>query len=196
MENRTGSCDRKTQETQISLALTIDGKGIYSIKTGIGFFDHMLELFAKHGRFDLSLQCTGDLNVDAHHTVEDVGLALGEALSKALSDKRGIRRYGSCFLPMDEVLALTAIDLSGRPFFVLDGTLPTAELGGFSPELVFDFFKAVSDSAKMTLHIKLFYGRNSHHCIEAIFKGFARALAQALERIPGDNSIPSTKGVL
>lgn len=196
MKPRTGDSKRGTRETAIRLELNLDGKGTFGFKTGAGFFDHMLELFAKHGRFDLTGECKGDLNVDAHHTVEDTGICLGEALSKAFGNKEGIRRYGFFALPMDEALAFCAIDLSGRPYFVFDGTLPSAEPGGFPPELTLDFFKAVSDNAKLTLHLKLFYGRNSHHCIEALFKAFARALRMAVERMPGEEGVPSTKGLL
>ncbi|OGJ97805.1 MAG: imidazoleglycerol-phosphate dehydratase, partial [Candidatus Raymondbacteria bacterium RifOxyC12_full_50_8] len=176
--------------------LCLDGTGAYEIDTGIGFFDHMLSLFAKHGSFDFTVKCRGDLQVDAHHSVEDVGICLGDALTQALGDKKGIARYGSFSLPMDEALASTVIDLGGRPFFVLNGTIPSASgPGHFSTELVDDFFKALSDTAKCNLHITLEYGRNSHHCIEAMFKSFSRALSAAV-KLTGNNDIPSTKGIL
>jgi imidazoleglycerol-phosphate dehydratase len=196
MAKRTAEIRRKTRETDISLALNLDGTGGYEIKSGIGFFDHMLSLFAKHGHFDLKLSCKGDLNVDAHHSVEDIGLCLGEAVQKALGEKKGIARYGFFMLPMDEALARATVDLGGRPFFAFKGELPAAEPGGFPPELVADFFKAVSDSGKLNLHLELADGRNAHHCIEALFKCFSRALASAC-RIKGDvHDVPSTKGVL
>ena len=196
MAKRTAEIKRKTRETDISLALNLDGKGGYEIKSGVGFFDHMLSLFAKHGYFDLKLSCKGDLNVDAHHSVEDIGLCLGEAIQKALGEKKGIARYGFFMLPMDEALARAAVDLGGRPFFAFKGNLPATEPGGFPPELVADFFKAVSDSGKLNLHLELADGRNTHHCIEALFKCFSKALASAC-RIKGDvNDVPSTKGIL
>ncbi|OGS36621.1 MAG: imidazoleglycerol-phosphate dehydratase [Elusimicrobia bacterium RIFOXYB2_FULL_49_7] len=196
MKNRTATLVRKTKETDIRLSLNLDGRGTYTVDTGIGFFDHMLELFAKHAGIDLKVRCKGDLKVDTHHSVEDVGLCLGEALLNALGDKKGIARYGDRTLPMDEALVQAVLDLGGRPYFVFKGRVPRSEPGGFSPELVQDFFKAVSDAGKLNLHVRLFYGANTHHCIEGIFKAFARALSDAAG--PGKNrtAIPSTKGVL
>lgn len=196
MKKRIAEVRRRTKETDVTLMINLDGAGKYDVDTGIGFFDHMMELFAKHGSFDLNLRCKGDLNVDNHHSVEDVGLVLGEALAKALGDKKGILRYGFFILPMDETLARAVVDLGGRPFFVFKGKIPGSEPGGFPPELVSDFFKAVTDSGKLNLHLEVEYGKNTHHCIEALFKAFARALAAAVSpgRNPGD--IPSTKGVL
>jgi imidazoleglycerol-phosphate dehydratase len=196
MAKRTALIKRKTKETDILLDLNLDGTGRYSVDSGIGFFDHMLELFAKHGVFDLKLACRGDLKVDSHHTVEDIGLCLGEAIAKALGDKKGINRYGFFILPMDEALAQAAVDLSGRPCFVFKGKSPTTEISGFPPELAADFFQSVSDSGKLNLHLELRYGRNSHHCLEALFKCFARALSAACGKNSRDKGIPSTKGVL
>src|SRR3989339_434532 len=196
MEPRHADIRRKTTETDISLSLCLDGKGRYRVSTGIGFFDHMLELFAKHSGFDLTLKCAGDLKVDAHHTIEDVGICLGDAIVKSLGDKKGIRRYGFFLLPMDEALAQAVIDLGGRPYFVLTAVLPPAETGVFPPELVSDFFKAVSDSGKLNLHLELKYGRNSHHCIEALFKAFAHALSMATALSGDGNALPTTKGLL
>jgi len=196
MPNRVAQIKRTTKETDISLKLNLDGHADYSIDTGIGFFDHMLELFAKHGGFDLDITCKGDLKVDSHHTVEDVGLCLGEAIYKALGDKKGINRYGFFLLPMDEALVRTVIDLSNRPYFILKGKLPSTEINGFPPELASDFFHSISDNGKFNLHIELCYGRNSHHCLEAIFKCFARALSAACGKSMKDPGIPSTKGIL
>jgi imidazoleglycerol-phosphate dehydratase len=196
MVKRNAKIKRKTNETDIALELTLEGTGKYRVETGIGFFDHMLELLAKHGSFDLLLKCKGDLNVDVHHSVEDVGICLGEAIKKALGQKKGISRYGFTMLPMDEALARAVIDLGGRPFFSIKGGLPASEPGGFPPELVSDFFKAVSDSGKFNLHMELLDGQNSHHCIEAIFKSFARALAMACKKGKRKDRVPSTKGIL
>lgn len=196
MAKRSAQIRRKTKETDISLSLCLDGPARYDIKTGIGFFDHMLELFAKHGGFELKIACKGDLNVDSHHTVEDIGLCLGQALSEALKNKAGIARYGFFLLPMDEALAQVVVDLGGRPYFVLKGKLPAVEINGFPPELATDFFQAVSDSGKFNLHLDLKYGRNSHHCLEALFKCFGRALSAACRINPQDKTIPSTKGIL
>ncbi len=188
MSNRNATISRKTKETDINLVLNLDGSGEPSINTGIGFIDHMLELFTKHGNFDLTLVCKGDLHVDEHHSVEDVGICLGEAVAKAVGNKAGINRYGFFILPMDEALVRCALDLSGRPFFVYEGNMPS--------EIAIDFFKAFSDSAKMNLHLKLEYGRNTHHCLEALFKATARALRHAVKIDGIDGTIPSTKGVL
>ena len=193
---RTSSEVRKTKETDIQLDLNIDGSGVYEVDTGIGFFDHMLEGFSRHGFFDLKLQVKGDLHVDSHHTIEDTGIVLGNAIRKAVGDKRGIRRYGSCILPMDETLVLCAVDLSGRPYLVFDGTFTTDRVGYMDTEMVKEFFYAVSYSAGMNLHIKVLSGENNHHIIEGMFKAFARALDEATgidERITG---ILSTKGSL
>ena len=187
---------RKTKETDISLSLTIDGRGESKINTGIGFFDHMLEGFSKHGFFDMALEVKGDLHVDGHHTVEDTGIVLGQAVKEALGDKTGIRRYGNFLLPMDETLVLCAIDLGGRPYFQFDIDFPTEKIGDFDTELIREFFYAISYTAKMNLHFKLLSGINSHHIAEAAFKSFAKALDQACgydERIEG---ILSTKGSL
>ena len=173
---RTAQEIRTTRETDISLRLNLDGSGSYEIKTGVGFFDHMLEGFARHGLFDLELKVKGDLKVDDHHTIEDTGIVLGTAIRKALGDKRGIRRYGSSILPMDETLVLTAIDLGGRPYFVFDGEFPTEKIGDMAAEMVREFFYAVSYSAGMNLHMKVLNGGNSHHMAEALFKSFAKSL--------------------
>lgn len=194
--SREANVCRTTKETDISLKLQIDGKGNSQISTGIGFLDHMLDGFSKHGFFDLNVQVAGDLSVDCHHTIEDTGIVLGDAIKKALGDKKGIRRYGSCILPMDETLVLCAIDLSGRPYLVFDGVFTTERVGYMDTEMVKEFFYAVSYSAGMNLHIKVLSGSNNHHIIEGIFKAFARALDEATsvdERITG---ILSTKGSL
>lgn len=194
--SRKGIVNRKTKETDISMKLELDGRGIAKVDTGISFFDHMLEGFSKHGFFDLDLKVTGDLTVDCHHSIEDTGIVLGNAIRKAVGDKRGIRRYGSCILPMDETLVLCAVDLSGRPYLVFDGTFTTDRVGYMDTEMVKEFFYAVSYSAGMNLHIKVLSGENNHHIIEGMFKAFARALDEATgidERITG---ILSTKGSL
>ncbi|MBO5372047.1 MAG: imidazoleglycerol-phosphate dehydratase HisB [Lachnospiraceae bacterium] len=193
---REASIKRTTKETDISIKLEIDGKGTSQINTGIGFFDHMLEGFSKHGFFDLETSVYGDLVVDCHHTIEDTGIVLGEAIKKAIGDKKGIRRYGSCILPMDETLVLCAIDLSGRPYLVFDAEFTTDRVGYMDTEMVKEFFYAISYSAGMNLHIKVLSGTNNHHIIEGMFKAFARALDEATsidERITG---ILSTKGSL
>ena len=194
--SREGYVVRKTKETEINLKLNQDGTGKSSISTGIGFFDHMLEGFSKHGFFDLDLTVTGDLYVDGHHTVEDTGIVLGECIKEALGEKNGIRRYGNFLLPMDEVLVLCAVDLGGRPYFQSDVTFPTEKIGNFDTELIREFFYAISYSSKMNLHFKLLSGGNSHHIAEAMFKAFSKALDQAVsydERLEG---ILSTKGSL
>jgi imidazoleglycerol-phosphate dehydratase len=194
---RTAQIRRETAETHIDLTLDLDGTGRADLTTGIGFFDHMLTLLAKHSLFDLSLRAEGDLHVDPHHTVEDVGICLGKALVQALGDKAGIRRYGNFTLPMDEVLATVAVDLGGRPFFVWQAEIPRVQLGNFDAELAEDFWQAVAANGLMNLHVLVHYGRNSHHLLEAIFKATARALRQAIEldsRTAG--VIPSTKGTL
>ncbi|WP_018084795.1 imidazoleglycerol-phosphate dehydratase HisB [Desulfurispora thermophila] len=196
MENyeRKSTQSRHTQETRIDLTLSLDGSGHSRISTGIGFLDHMLQLLTYHAAFDLELAATGDLHVDGHHTVEDVGITLGRALAAALGDKKGIARYGQCFLPMDETLVLVALDISGRGLLVEDLQLPPVMLGSFAAELVPEFLRALAHNAGITLHVRQLSGSNTHHIIEAVFKGLGRALRQAVARA-GDN-IPSTKGVL
>jgi imidazoleglycerol-phosphate dehydratase len=194
---RTATIERKTTETQISLTLTIDGQGQYSVSTGIRFFDHMLELFTRHGAFDLTLKCTGDLDVDQHHTVEDVGIALGEAFANALGDKKGIMRAGYFVMTMDETLAVAAVDLSGRTAYAVDDQVNVAMVGDFQSELLTDFFEGFARGAKANVHVKTMYGRSNHHKIEAIFKAFARALRGACSRDERMREmLPSTKGLL
>lgn len=194
---RKAETKRKTKETEIVLSINIDGKGESEIETGIGFFDHMLTLFAMHGGFDLKIKCKGDLEVDGHHTVEDVGIALGEAFNKALGDKKGITRYGDKTVPMDEALNLAAVDISGRGYLNFDAFIPTEKIGEFDSELVEEFFAAFTRSAKITLHIVQMAGENSHHIAEGIFKAVARALRDAVKVQPEFKEIlPSTKGVI
>lgn len=194
---RTATINRKTAETDICLTLTLDGKGEGKIDSGCGFLDHMLTLFARHGRFDLILSCKGDTYVDDHHTVEDIGICLGKAFKEALGDKRGIVRYGDTTLPMDESLILTAVDFSGRPYLGFDLQIPTEKVGGFDTELVEEFFLAFVRNAECTLHVKQFAGKNSHHIIEGAFKSFGRTVKKAVSLEAGfENDIPSTKGVL
>lgn len=194
---RTSEIKRKTAETDIALSLNLDGTGISSVQTGCGFLDHMLTLFASHGRFDLTLSCKGDTYVDYHHTVEDVGIALGEAFYAALGDKRGIHRYGDTVLPMDEALILTAVDFSGRAFLGYLVELPTAKVGDFDTELCEEFWYGFVRKAKCALHIRMLSGRNSHHIIEGIFKSAARTLREAVAVDAAfADEIPSTKGVL
>lgn len=194
---RTAEIKRTTAETDISLKINLDGKGESKIDTGVGFLDHMLTLFARHGRFDLELSCKGDLYVDAHHTTEDIGIALGKAFSDALSDKRGIKRYGSTILPMDETLILSAVDISGRSYLNYDLHIPTEKVGDFDTELVEEFWLGFVRNSDMTLHIKQLEGKNSHHIIEGTFKSVARTLKEAV-KIDKEfkDEIPSTKGVL
>lgn len=188
---------RKTAETDIAVSLGLDGTGSSEIQTGVGFLDHMLTLFAKHGRFDLTVTCQGDTQVDDHHSVEDIGIALGQAFARALGDKKGINRYGSCLLPMDEALVLVAVDFSGRDTLRYGLEIPTEKVGTFDTELVKEFFMAFVRNAGLTLHIRQFDGENSHHIIEAAFKGFGRALRQAVAIDEAfRDEIPSTKGVL
>lgn len=194
---RSAAITRKTAETDIALRLALDGTGRTEISTGVGFLDHMLTLFARHGRFDLSVTCVGDTYVDDHHSTEDIGIALGEAFREAVGEKRGINRYGSILLPMDEALVLCAADLSGRSTLRFDMTLPAQKVGTFDTELVEEFFLAFTRSAAVTLHLKQLDGSNTHHIIEAAFKGFGRALRQAVAIDPAAaGDIPSTKGVL
>lgn len=194
--DRTAQIDRKTKETDIKLTLGIDGTGVSEIKTGIGFFDHMLTGFSKHGFFDLTLSVNGDLEVDGHHTVEDVGIVLGTAIKEALGDKAGIRRYGSFILPMDDALCLCAIDLCGRPYFAFDCSFSTERVGELDTALVREFFYAVSYSAGMNLHLKMLSGENAHHMIEAMFKAFGKALDGATAFDPRVKGVLSTKGAL
>ena len=194
---RTAQINRTTAETDIALTLSLDGTGVSACKTGCGFLDHMLTLFAKHGRFDLTVTCTGDTYVDYHHTVEDIGICLGKAFAEALGDKRGVCRYGQWLLPMDESLALIAVDLSGRGCLGFDAAMPTEKVGTFDTELVKEFFLGFVRAAQITLHIKVLAGENTHHIIEAIFKGFGRAMRQAVAIDPDfAGEIPSTKGTL
>ena len=194
---RNASITRNTAETQISLRLSLDGVGMPEIDTGVGFLDHMLTIFTAHGRFGLSVKCKGDTNVDDHHSVEDVGIALGQALRQALGDKRGVRRYGSMLLPMDEALVLCAVDLSGRSCLRYGLEIPTEKVGTFDTELVEEFFLALCREAGLTLHLKQLDGTNSHHIIEAAFKAFGRALREAVSIDPAAaDAVPSTKGVL
>jgi imidazoleglycerol-phosphate dehydratase len=194
--HRTAEISRQTKETKIRLAVNLDGKGKTSVSTGVGFFDHMLDLLGRHGLIDLDVQAEGDLQVDAHHTVEDVGIVLGQAIEKAVGDKRGIYRYGWAIVPMDESLAQVAVDLSGRPAFVFNVTFTGETIGAFPVELVEEFLKALSTSARMNLHVTVPYGTNNHHISEAIFKSLAKALRQAVSHDPRNDDVPSTKGSL
>lgn len=194
---REASVHRQTSETEINVSVNLDGAGARAISTGIGFFDHMLDQLARHSMMNLTVEAEGDLHIDDHHTVEDTGIALGQALVAALGDKTGIRRYGSCLLPMDDALVRTALDFSGRPFFVWNVDLPTAKIGNFDTELAREFFQALSTHGGLTLHIDMLHGLNSHHIVEATFKSVARALREAMEIDPrAGDQIPSTKGVL
>jgi imidazoleglycerol-phosphate dehydratase len=193
---RKGDVSRKTSETALSVKLDLDGTGVYDNRTGVGFFDHMLDQLARHAMIDLETRATGDLHIDDHHTVEDVGIALGRALAQALGDKAGIRRYGSCLLPMDEALVQAALDLSGRPFLVWNVEFPSAKIGTFDTELVREFFTALAMNGGLTLNVAQLDGANSHHVAEACFKAVARALREAVEPDPRTSGIPSTKGTL
>jgi imidazoleglycerol-phosphate dehydratase len=194
---RSAQFERDTTETRIAIQLTIEGGGKYEVSTGIRFFDHMLELFTRHGAFDLKLKCDGDLDVDQHHTVEDVGIALGEAFDRALGDKRGILRAGYFLMPMDETLAIAAVDLSGRAAFAVDTKVRTRLVGDLQTELVADFFEGFARGARANIHVKTMYGRSNHHKIEAIFKAFARAMRVACSRDKQlGEMLPSTKGLL
>ena len=194
--SRGAAVERRTAETGIRLALSLDGTGQADIHTGIGFFDHMLNLMVAHGLLDLALVCDGDLEVDGHHSVEDIGIALGDAFQKAIGDKKGIRRYGTFYLPMDEALAFVSLDISGRPYLVYDGGEMAPMIGGFDTELVEEFLRAFAVHAGMTLHVRVLYGKNSHHKVEAIFKALGHALRIAVEHDPKVKGIPSTKGML
>lgn len=193
---RSGSLERNTLETGVSVDWNLDGTGMCDINTGIGFFDHMLTLLAKHSFTDLTVQAQGDLDVDSHHTVEDCGIVLGSVLKQAIGDKAGIHRYGNCFLPMDETLVQVCLDFSGRPYLVFEGDIPKVQLGIYDAEMTEEFFRAVAVQAGLTLHIRVLYGKNTHHIIEAIFKGFARALSEAIAMDPRVNGVMSSKGAL
>jgi len=193
---RRATVARKTKETDIQLALAVDGRGRYDVETGIPFLNHMLELFARHGFFDLTVRASGDLDVDYHHTVEDVGLTLGQALRDALGEKTGIRRFGEATVPLDEALVTTVVDLSGRPFFVYDVEIEQAKIGAFDVELIHDFLLAMTNQAAMNLHVRMASGRNPHHIVEATFKSLARALDVATQRDPRVAGVLSTKGTL
>ena len=194
---RSGKTERKTAETEVSVSLNLDGTGKYEINTGVGFFDHMLEQLARHSLIDLEVQANGDTHIDDHHTVEDTGIAFGQALAQAINDKVGINRYGWCLLPMDETLIRTALDLSSRPFLYLDIDMPTDKIGSFDTELVREFFQAVSTHGGITLHMEKLHGYNSHHIAEATFKSFAKSLRIAVQKDPRNlEALPSTKGTL
>jgi imidazoleglycerol-phosphate dehydratase len=194
--SRTASIDRTTSETQVHLELDLDGSGAGERETGVGFLDHMLDLWARHGHFDLAVRATGDLETGAHHTVEDVGICIGQALDRALGDRAGIRRYGHMTVPMDESRAACAVDVSGRGLLVFEADLPPGSIGNFDHELVEEFFRAVAANARITLHLTIEAGSNSHHMIEAAFKALARGLRQAVALDPSEAGVPSTKGTL
>ncbi|QFK72815.1 imidazoleglycerol-phosphate dehydratase HisB [Pradoshia sp. D12] len=193
---RTAEIYRRTNETKIKLALGLDGEGKTELSTGVPFLSHMLDLFAKHGHFDLRVDADGDIEVDGHHTTEDIGICLGQALSQALGDKRGIKRYGNAFVPMDEALAQVVVDLSNRPHLEFRADIPAPMIGSFDTELVHEFLWKLAIEAKMNLHVVVHYGRNSHHIVEAIFKALGRALDEATSHDPRVKGIPSTKGML
>ncbi|MDI3534717.1 MAG: imidazoleglycerol-phosphate dehydratase [Thermosediminibacterales bacterium] len=193
---RKADYNRATRETDIKVSLNLDGEGVSEISTPIGFFNHMLELFAKHSGFDLKIQAKGDIQVDYHHTIEDIGICLGLALKKALNNKTGINRYGSVLIPMDETLAQIVVDISGRPYLVFDVKFNNEKVGDFDTELVEEFFRAFCYNAQITLHVRLVYGFNTHHIIEALFKGLGRGIAEAVAINPKTKGVPSTKGVL
>ena len=196
MRGRTAAVRRKTRETDIALTLGLDGRGRSAIDTGIGFLDHMLTSFATHGRFDLDVRCRGDLHVDAHHSVEDVGIALGDALKQALGDKKGIVRFGHAYVPLDEALSRCVIDLSGRPFLHYDVTFKAKQLGTMPTELFEDFFWALADHGRLNIHLEAIRGRNAHHIAETLFKSASRALSMAVALDPRVKTVPSTKGSL
>ena len=194
---RTGTVHRSTNETSIDVSVNLDGTGIYSVSTGIGFLDHMLEQLSRHSLVDLTVKAIGDLHIDQHHTTEDTGLAIGEAVAKALGDKRGIVRYGSAYAPMDETLTRVALDISGRPYFIWKAAFTTQRLGEWDTELIEHWFHSFAQTAGLTLHVECLYGQNNHHIVESCYKALARALRQAVEIDPRKaDSIPSTKGVL
>ena len=196
MASRKSEVRRKTKETDVTLSLVLDGGGAGAISTGVGFLDHMLDLLARHGLLDLTVKATGDTHVDAHHTVEDVGICFGQALKEALGDRRGIRRFGDCAVPMEDSLAQVALDLGGRGALVFNVAFPTPKTGDFDVVLVEEFFRAVAGNSGMNLHVNVPYGKNSHHVAEAVFKSFARALDQAMQLDPRIKGVPSTKGML
>jgi imidazoleglycerol-phosphate dehydratase len=193
---RAAEIERTTGETRVRLRLALDGAGDSSASTGVGFLDHMLALLARHGRLDLDVEATGDLETGSHHTAEDIGIVLGRALDQALGDRVGVTRYGDATIPMDEALAACAIDLSGRPYLAWTGAIPAVTIGGFETELTEEFFRAVAANAKLTAHLRLLAGTNAHHMVEACFKSFARALRQAVAVDPTETAVPSTKGIL
>ena len=193
---RVGTCTRKTAETDIRVSVCLDGSGIAKVDTGVGFLDHMLILWAKHGLMDIEVACKGDLYVDAHHTIEDIGICLGAALKEALGDKSGIKRYGTFFVPMDETLAMVSLDASSRPFLAFDVTFRGQMCGAFDVQMTEEFFRGLAMNAGLTLHMKVLYGNNDHHMIEALFKAFSRALDQATQLDGRFTGVPSTKGVL
>jgi imidazoleglycerol-phosphate dehydratase len=194
--SRTATIERRTGETDVVLALALDGTGAGARASGVGFLDHMLDLLARHGRLDLDLRVSGDLQTGAHHTVEDTAIVLGQALDRALGDRAGIARYGSALVPMDEARASCALDISGRPFTLFEAALPPGATGGFEHELTEEFFRALASAAKLTLHLRVVAGTNAHHMIEAAFKAFARALREAVALDPTETGVPSTKGTL
>lgn len=196
MEERKASIKRKTGETDIDINLNIDGEGKYDVDTGIGFFDHMLSLFSKHGLIDLQIKAKGDTYVDSHHTVEDVGIVLGQCIKAAIGDKVSINRYGTVFVPMDESLAQVSLDVSGRPYLVFDAEFTTDKLGDFDTEMVEEFFRAVAFNSGITLHARVIYGKNNHHMVEALFKALGRAICEALSRNERIKGVMSTKGML
>jgi imidazoleglycerol-phosphate dehydratase len=193
---RAAEIERTTGETSVRLRLSLDGAGESSASTGVGFLDHMLDLLARHARLDVAVEATGDLETGSHHTTEDVGIVLGQALDEALGDRAGVNRYGDATIPMDEALAACAIDLSGRPHLAFEGSIPQATIGNFETELTEEFFRAVAANARLTAHLRLLAGTNAHHMVEACFKSFARALRAAVAVDPADTTVPSTKGVL
>lgn len=193
---RKAELQRNTNETKIRVAVNLDGEGRAEVKTGVGFFDHMLTHLARHGQFDITVEADGDLHIDAHHTVEDIGICLGQAFLQAVGDPKGLTRYGHAVVPMDEALAEAAVDFSGRPFLVYQAELPPVMLGDFDAELAEEFLRAFAVNSRMTVHVVLRYGKNTHHCVEGMFKAFARALGEALRVDPRVKGVPSTKGML
>ncbi|MGQ9897882.1 MAG: imidazoleglycerol-phosphate dehydratase HisB [Acidobacteriota bacterium] len=196
MTHRTASLIRHTHETKVAVTLDLDGTGVSRITTGIGFFDHMLAQLAKHSRIDLDIHCDGDLDIDDHHTIEDVGITLGQTLTQALGDKVGLARFGHAYAPLDEALARAVVDISGRPYLVYDVANPRERIGDFAVEMAEHFWRSLAFNGGLTLHMALLYGRNQHHILEATFKAAACALGAAIRRLPGQDDIPSTKGVL
>ncbi len=193
---RTAAVERATKETQLKVSLNLDGAGVFSGKIGVPFLEHMLDLLARHGMMDLTIEGQGDTHIDPHHTVEDLGIVLGQALSQALGDKRGIGRMGYAYVPMEETLARAVLDVCGRPYLHFTAGIPAERIGDYESELTEDFFRAVAMNAGLTLHLELLYGKNSHHIVEALFKAFARALRQAVTRDEREQGVPSTKGML